>query len=134
VSFSETKPYNFNSSDLEVLADLLTERILDRLKGACNGEVPVPSFISPAELAGRLGKSRAWVYEHSADLGAIRLGDGSRPRLAFRLDEVEERLQRIGSRGVRVPEDDPVRSPSPRAAPVAAEALLPIGPKSRRSG
>jgi hypothetical protein len=36
-----------------------------------------------AEVARRLGVSREWVYEHAEELGASRIGTGSRPRLRF---------------------------------------------------
>ena len=51
--------------------------ILTRLEGLEEGSEerqPDSGLLEPAELAERLGKSRAWVYEHSEDLGAIRLG------------------------------------------------------------
>ena len=35
------------------------------------------------QLARHLGLTRAWVYEHAQQLGAIQLGDGPRPRLRF---------------------------------------------------
>lgn len=40
-------------------------------------------LVDAAELALRLRVDRSWIYEHSADLGAIRLGPGKRPRLRF---------------------------------------------------
>lgn len=45
-----------------------------------------------AELATRLGVSRAYVYEHAERLGAIRLGCGPRARLRFDPHEVMSRL------------------------------------------
>jgi hypothetical protein len=41
------------------------------------------SLVDAAEVARHLGRSRAWVYGHSEELGAVRLGDGERPRLGF---------------------------------------------------
>ena len=38
-------------------------------------------------LASVLGVSRDYVYEHAEELGAVRLGDGPRGRLRFRLDQ-----------------------------------------------
>jgi hypothetical protein len=40
-------------------------------------------LVDAGELARALGVEREWVYEHSDQLGAIRLGDGPRPRLRF---------------------------------------------------
>jgi hypothetical protein len=44
-------------------------------------------FVDARTLADRLNVSRAFVYEHSAELGAIPLGTGKRPRLRFDLDK-----------------------------------------------
>jgi hypothetical protein len=46
-----------------------------------------------AEVAARFGVSRSWVYENAERLGAIRLGDGARPRLRFDRERVREVLQ-----------------------------------------
>ena len=40
-------------------------------------------LLDAAAVARQLGRSRAWVYQHAAELGAVRLGDGERPRLGF---------------------------------------------------
>ena len=38
-------------------------------------------LIDAAELARRFGIERAWVYSHAIELGAVKLGDGTKPRL-----------------------------------------------------
>src|SRR4051812_40819680 len=43
----------------------------------------VSSLLDAAEIAQRCGVTRAWVYAHAAELGALRLGAGPRPRLRF---------------------------------------------------
>lgn len=40
-------------------------------------------MIDSKEVARRFGLSRAWVYEHAGELGAVAIGDGPRPRLRF---------------------------------------------------
>jgi hypothetical protein len=60
---------------LEQLADLIADRLAERQAG---------ELIDAAELAKRIGRSREFVYANQAALGAVRLGDGERPRLAFR--------------------------------------------------
>ena len=57
----------------------LAELIADKLQAKADGEL-----IDAAELARRLGRSREFVYQNATALGAIKLGHGSRPRLAFR--------------------------------------------------
>ena len=51
-----------------------------------------PPLVDAATLAGMLGVSRAYVYEHSGDLGALRLGDGPRARLRFDPDRARAGL------------------------------------------
>lgn len=63
-------------AQLERLADLVAER-LER-----NGSAQDP-LVDAKELARRLGVTRSFVYEHARDLGAIRLGAGSRARVRF---------------------------------------------------
>jgi hypothetical protein len=46
----------------------------------------VKPLIDAAELARLLGVQRGFIYDHAAELGAIRLGSGSRPRLRFQSD------------------------------------------------
>jgi hypothetical protein len=47
---------------------------------------PTPQTVDAATLAAHLGVTRGFVYEHATDLGAVRLGVGSRARLRFDLD------------------------------------------------
>ena len=87
-------------AQLERLADLVAERL--RTAPVAPG-VPAaadesrPALVSAAELAGVLGVSRAWVYEHASELGAIRLGEGSRARLRFEVEAARAALSRYGS-------------------------------------
>ena len=43
-------------------------------------------LVDAATLAAELGVERSWVYTHRAELGGIRLGAGSKPRLRFDVD------------------------------------------------
>lgn len=38
-------------------------------------------LVDAAELARRFGIERSWVYSHAIELGAVKLGSGSKPRL-----------------------------------------------------
>jgi len=49
-----------------------------------------PTLLDAAAVAQRLGRSREWVYRHADELGAVRLGDGDRPRLGFTPEKVAE--------------------------------------------
>ena len=48
--------------------------------------------LTAEEVSRWWGVGRRWVYDHAEELGARRLGSGSRPRLRFDPDEVAERL------------------------------------------
>jgi hypothetical protein len=53
---------------------------------------PTQRLVDASVLADFLGVSRAYVYEHGEQLGAIRLGAGPRARLRFDPDLALERL------------------------------------------
>ena len=46
-------------------------------------ETSAAALLTPDQAAKLLGMSRKYVYRHSRELGAIRLGRGSRGRLRF---------------------------------------------------
>lgn len=75
-------------------------------------EPPVRRLITAAEVARWCGVDRSWVYAHADELGAIRLGDGERPRLRFDSSEV---MARIGVLGV------PGHLPGRRSPPIAGD-------------
>ena len=66
--------------DLATLADLIADRLAERLRG----EPPAAArLLTAAEVAALLGTSRDWVYANRQRLGAVPLGAGKRPRLRF---------------------------------------------------
>jgi hypothetical protein len=87
-------------------------------------------LVDAAELAGWLGVEREWVYEHAAELGALRLGDGPRARLRFDLERVVERLAACPEgRGPGDPPDGattPTPRPRRRRRTGTGAELLPI--------
>lgn len=52
-----------------------------------------PQLVDAAAVAAMLGVTRGWVYEHASELGAVRLGAGTRPRLRFDLEVVGVALE-----------------------------------------
>jgi len=82
---------------------------------------PTASLVTAAELARRFGLSRAWVYEHASSLGAVRLGDGTRPRLRFDPEQVARALEAPAVTRA----DTPERRPARRRAPARGD-LLPV--------
>jgi hypothetical protein len=90
---------------------------------------PVPArLLDATQLARHLGVTRTWVYEHAHQLGAIRLGTGSKARLRFDLDTA---TAAITNRQKRTPEDNApsVETPRrgrPRRRPQPTVPLLPV--------
>jgi hypothetical protein len=65
------------------LVDAIAWRVVELLT---DRGTPVRSrrqMLSAAELATELGVARSFVYDHADELGAVRLGGGSKPRLRF---------------------------------------------------
>lgn len=71
-------------------------------------------FVDAAELALVLGVDREWVYAHAERLGAIRLGDGPRPRLRFEIGRAVESFARLSAKAPAVSPDGRLRTPVPR--------------------
>ena len=61
-------------------------------------------LVDAATLAAELGVDRSWVYAHRAELDAIRLGSGSKPRLRFDVDTARELLARSTGKESRLQE------------------------------
>lgn len=57
--------------------DRIAEAVCDRMGGS------LPQLLTADQVAERLSVDRDWVYENADDLGAIRIGNGSKPRLRF---------------------------------------------------
>ncbi len=84
------------------------------------------ALLDASQLAAHLGVTRTWVYEHAHQLGAIRLGAGTRARLRFDLDTATTAIERLQEK----PSPDPTKSESPRRRQrrrqQATVTLLPI--------
>lgn len=79
------------------LIDVLAVRVAELLAGQLQAPVPASErparLLSAAEVSQWWGVRRGWVYQHADQLGAIRIGDGQRPRLRFDPDKVSRYLQ-----------------------------------------
>jgi hypothetical protein len=107
---SVMSPVTLSPQQLEELAGLIADQLAARQAG---------ELIDASELAKRLGRSRDFVYENATALGALRLGDGPRPRLMFPwpLREVDEQAAAIERGATAAP-----RTPRQQAS----VGLLPI--------
>jgi len=103
----------------EMVADVLVERGI-----VAESPVTASRVLDAAAVARLLGRERQWVYDHAAELGAFRYGDGPRARLGFDAHRVERwmrerarssRQERIGHRsqapsgGALIPYEGPGR-------------------------
>lgn len=83
-------------------------------------------LVDAAELARRFGIERSWVYTHAIELGAVKLGNGAKPRLRFDPEIAARVLRKVGE----VPAaDPPARSGKRAGQPRGSEGrgeLLPI--------
>src|SRR5262245_28315660 len=77
-------PVRLDDASIEAIA----AQVAALLAGSDSGR----HLVDAAQVARRFGLSRSWVYENASALGAIRVGNGKRPRLRFDLDLVTERL------------------------------------------
>jgi hypothetical protein len=117
--------------DPEQLAEL-ARLIAAELQGSATA---TSSLVDAAELAERLGVDRSWVYEHAAELGARRLGEGSRPRLRFDVAEAERRLASCSaSRGSTAPAERVVERSAARRRRRGSGSGAPLLPIRAGSG
>jgi hypothetical protein len=75
---------------LRVLGELLVLRcqVAGLERKLTEPKSPTLKWLAPKEYAWLLGKSVDFVYSHADELGAIRVGNGPRPRLLFPADSV----------------------------------------------
>jgi len=68
--------------DIEAIAERAAHRVVQLLERPGPGAY---QLLEPKALAHALNVSLDYVYEHAADLGVMRLGDGPKARLRFDL-------------------------------------------------
>jgi hypothetical protein len=107
---SRTEEVWLADEQLVHLADLIAER-LAKAAGAQQ------SLVDAATLAQQLGVSRATIYEHARELGAVRIGAGGRGRLRFDPVQVRQVLAEKDAEGVPAGADRPSAVPRTRRTP-----------------
>ncbi|CAN5794574.1 hypothetical protein BH24ACT25_BH24ACT25_04740 [soil metagenome] len=107
----------------EKVAELLEPRLIEALEARLSAEVDAPRLVDAHKVADALGLTRATVYAMADELGAIRVGDGQKPRLRFDLERARSAWSaRAEDAEVRTP---PQRRPGqPRTR--ARGELLPV--------
>ena len=87
-------------------------------------------LLSASELAGRLGVSREYVYEHTDELGVIRIGDGPKAHLRFDFEETRRLLRSCTTsrrpEAPRSPVAKPRTTPRRSARSGTSSNLLPV--------
>ena len=112
----------------EAIADVLEERGL-----LSPPEPPAGHVLTVADVATLLGRSRPWVYEHAAELGAFRFGNGPKARIGFDCEAIE-RWKR--DRQIQQSSSAPQlrrRGPRGKMAAPAAVQLIPYDPSPYRA-
>ena len=78
------------------------EAIALRVAEIIAGQRQPGELVDAGELARRFGISRTWVYANADLLGAIKLGNGSRPRLRFDPQAVARALSGVDDDRIEV--------------------------------
>lgn len=121
-----------DASSIEAVALRVVELLRE---GDSDIAVAAPELIDAAEVARRFRLSRDYVYDHADDLGAIRVGNGPRPRLRFDPAVVAKRLTPCsdskGSQATEPRTGQPKTRPRRRRSTGAESQLLPIRPAGR---
>jgi len=126
-----TQPVTLSEDQLRVLAAAIVDEQEARQDfGAVAGTRPETVLIDATTLAGKLGISRSTVYEHSAELGAVEVGNGDRPRLRFDPEKALEAWTRreAGRRSQEPVSPAPARVSRRRRSPSLGSSgfLLPV--------
>jgi hypothetical protein len=121
-----------------LLVDAVAERVLEVMSRQ-EAERRSGGLVDAAELARLLGVSTSWVYANAGELGAVRLGSGSRPRLRFDPDVARAAGDRLASGmsqgdsasvgGSSEPSPRPRRRRSPNGAPKPPGSILGSRPR-----
>jgi hypothetical protein len=106
-----TPARNLTDADVDAIATRIARKL------AAPGE----RWLTTDQVAGLLGVSVDFVYEHQRDFGVRRLGDGKRAPLRFRHDLVMEGIDRLS--GDVVPPPAPRRRGRPRTSDRRPEIL-----------
>jgi hypothetical protein len=84
-------------------------------------------LVDASELARRFGIERSWVYSHAIELGAVKLGEGPKPRLRFDPQIAARVLRKVGgSPAADPPARSGERAVQPRRGRDSEVRLLPI--------
>jgi hypothetical protein len=123
-------PDRMHPDDLERLAALVVEGLIGRTPVSPAPKHDDEALLTAAQVADKFAVNAGWVRQHADELGAVRLGDGPRPRLRFRASTVADRLAARSTSEGSTAQEPPSRRASRRPPPGRTGTgveLLPIG-------
>jgi hypothetical protein len=88
----------------ERFIEAIATRVVGLLEERSLSSAASASWLTAEQVARLLGVERDFVYQHAVKLGARKLGDGSRSRLRFRLEDIEAAIPARRAGGRRRPE------------------------------
>ncbi|ADB50185.1 hypothetical protein [Conexibacter woesei] len=109
------------------LAETIARRVAELVAAR-----PPARLLTVEQVAEMLQVRSEWVYQHADELGALRLGDGSKGRLRFDAELVRERLRPPTTRrraSAAATGTARSRAAAAAAAPSDGTSLLRVGPK-----
>lgn len=104
------------AADVDNLAAAITDALASR---------PPVRYTDVAGVCAYLAMSDSWVRAHADDLGVVRVGSGSKPRLRFDLRAVDAFMKR-GTTGQTSQPAKPQRKAKRRRAKGSGAGLLPV--------
>jgi hypothetical protein len=117
--------------DEQRLVDAIAHRVAELLEQRDERD-RFTRLVDAETLAGLLGVSRSTVYEHAVELGAVEVGNGSKPRLRFDVEQARAAWTRkAAAAGAADETRPPMRAPRRRRSR-SEDALLPVRTGSAR--
>lgn len=112
----------------EDLVEAVALRVVELLEERQAAAQPAlaASLVDAATLAGVLGVTVEWVYDHAEELSVRRLGTGPRPRLRFDVGEARSALACSAGSGSQ-PLGSPAAEPSAALSPRRRARRVPAG-------
>ena len=121
---------------VEQVARRVVELLRHDSQAVSDEPTTTPDLVDAGVLARHFGLTRTWVYENAAQLGAIPVGDGPRPRLRFDLETATQAFRSRQRRNEPISAADKPRPTPRRRRPSTPPPvpLLPIHHERRRLG
>jgi len=114
-----------DAASIAAILDEFADRVVMRVAQLLAEPQGTSNLLTAADVAGEFGMSVAWVYAHQDDLGVQRLGAGTKPRLRFRRELVDQYLHRRLDRAREISRSRIPLRPTSSVTTTAVE-LLPI--------